>query len=87
MKTAETSQNQGITVMLDVHLDPSDVVRKKLESAFVGHPGIRSADFSPYVRRVMRVNYDASAIKAVEIGRIVHEVLDAEGPNTYIVGM
>lgn len=87
MKTAETSQNQGITVMLDVHLQPSDEVRNKLENAFVGHPGIRSADFSPYVRRVMRVNYDAGAIKAVDIGRIVHEVLGSEGPNTYIVGM
>lgn len=79
--------SEGITVMLDVRLDPSDAVREKLESALKGRAGIRSADFSPYVRRVMKVQYDASAIKASEIGRVVHEALGSQGPNTYIFGM
>jgi len=78
---------EGITVMVDVHIDPSDTVRNQLEQALSRQPGIRSADFSPYVRRVMKVRYDASTIKAAEIGRVVHEVLGAQGPNTYIVGM
>jgi len=82
-----TMNSEGITVMLDVRLDPSDAVREKLESALKGQPGIRSADFSPYVRRVMKVKYDASAIKAAEIGRVVHQALGGQGPNTYIFGM
>jgi hypothetical protein len=44
-------------------------------------------DFSPYVRRVMRVKYDTEAIKATEIGRVVHQVLGGQGSNTYIVGL
>jgi len=80
-------KEEGITVMVDVHIDPDDTVRNQLEVALRGHAGVRSADFSPYVRRVMKVRYDASAIKAAEIGRVVHEVLGAKGPSTYIVGM
>jgi hypothetical protein len=79
--------SEGITVMLDVRLDPSDAVRAKLEGALKGRAGIRSASFSPFVRRVMKVQYDASAIKASDIGRVVHEALGGQGPNTYIFGM
>ncbi|UCH52646.1 MAG: hypothetical protein JSW09_08530 [Pseudomonadota bacterium] len=79
--------SEGVTVMLDVRLDPSDAVRAKIENALKGRPGVRSTDFSPYVRRVMKVQYDNSAINASEIGRVVHEVLGAQGPNTYIFGM
>lgn len=87
MNSTSQKQSDGITVMLDVRLDPTDVVRAKLEQALSGQPGIRSADFSPYVRRVMKVRYDASAIRASDIGRVVQQALGAEGPNTYIVGM
>jgi hypothetical protein len=82
-----TMNSKGVTVMLDVRLDPSDAVRAKIEGALKGRPGVQSTDFSPYVRRVMKVRYDRSAIKAAEIGRVVHEVLGAQGPNTYIFGM
>jgi hypothetical protein len=44
-------------------------------------------DFSPYVRRIMRVSYDSDAIKAAEIGRVVHEAIGGQGPNTHIVGL
>jgi len=85
---ANVNRNEeGITVMVDVHIEPSDSVRARLEKALLSHSGIRSADFSPYVRRVMKVRYDASTIKAAEIGQVVHNVLGAQGPNTYIVGM
>jgi hypothetical protein len=87
MSSANQNQSEGITVMLDVRLDPSDVVRAKLEQALSVQPGIRSADFSPYVRRVMKVRYDASAIRASDIGRVVQQALGADAPNTYIVGM
>lgn len=80
-------KSEGVTVMLDVHLEPSDDVRARLESALRNRPGIRSMDFSPYVRRVMRVQYDTAAIKATEIGRVVHQVLGGQGSNTYIVGL
>jgi hypothetical protein len=43
--------------------------------------------FSPYVRRVLKVRYDTRAIKATDIGRVVHEALGGQGPNTYIFGM
>lgn len=79
--------SEGVTVMLDVRLDPSDAVRAKLEGALKGRPGIHATDFSPYVRRVLKVRYDARAIKASDIGRVVHEALGAQGPNTYIFGM
>ena len=79
--------SQDITVMLDVRQDPSDAVRDKLERELKGRPGIRSADFSPYVLRVMQVQYDASTIKASDIGRMVHAALGGQGPNTYIVGL
>jgi len=87
MNSSHASQSEGITVMLDVRLDPSDAVRTKLEQALSGQPGIRSADFSPYVRRVMKVRYDASAIRASDIGRVVQQALGADAPNTFIVGM
>jgi len=87
MQNPEIRNNEGIVVMLDVRLDPSDSVRARLEQALSNQPGIHSADFSPYVRRVVKVRYDASTIKATEIGQVVHRVLDAQGPNTYIVGM
>jgi hypothetical protein len=73
--------------MLDVRLNPSDAVRARLENALKGRPGIRATDFSPYVRRVLKVRYDTSAIKASEIGRVVHEALGGQGSNTYIFGM
>jgi hypothetical protein len=79
--------SEGVTVMLDVRLDPSDDVRARLEGALRNRTGIRSMDFSPYVRRVMRVQYDSTAIKATEIGRVVHQVLGGQGPNTYIFGL
>lgn len=79
--------SEGITVMLDVHLEPSDVVRARLENALKGTPGVHSMDFSPYVRRVMRVRYDNHAINATEIGRVVHSALGGQGSNTYIVGL
>jgi hypothetical protein len=82
-----TMKSEGVTVMLDVRLDPSDGVRTRLESALKGRPGIRSIAFSPYVRRVMKVQYDTRAIKATDIGRVVHEALGGQGPNTYIFGM
>jgi hypothetical protein len=80
-------RNEGVTVMLDVRSDPSHDVRARLERALRDRPGIRSLDFSPYVRRIMRVSYDSDAIKAAEIGRVVHEVLGGQGPNTHIVGL
>jgi len=80
-------KEEGITVMVDVHIDPDDTVRNQLQDALRGQTGIHSADFSPYVRRVMKVRYDSTSIKAAEIGRMVHEVLGAKGPSTYIVGM
>jgi len=80
-------KEEGITVMVDVHIDPSDAVRNQLQQALMQHTGVHSADFSPYVRRVMKVRYDAGSIKAADIGRVVHEALGAQGPNTYIVGM
>jgi len=87
MQNAANRENEGIVVMLDVRLDPSDSVRSRLEQALSSQPGIHSADFSPYVRRVVKVRYDANAIKATDIGQVVHRVLNAQGPNTYIVGM
>lgn len=80
-------RNEGVTVMLDVRSDPSHEVRARLEGALKNRPGIHSMDFSPYVRRIMRVSYDSAAIKAVEIGRVVHEALGGRGPNTHIVGL
>lgn len=80
-------RNEGVTVMLDVRSDPSAAVRARLEDALRGRPGIRSMDFSPYVRRIMRVSYDTDAIKAAEIGRVVHEALGGQGPNTHIIGL
>jgi hypothetical protein len=80
-------RNEGVTVMLDVRSNPSDAVRARLENALKGRPGIRSMDFSPHVRRIMRVRYDSEAIKAAEIGRVVHEALGGQGPNTHIVGL
>jgi len=80
-------RNEGVTVMLDVRSAPSDELRARLEGALKNRPGIRSMDFSPHVRRIMRVSYDSDAIKAVEIGRVVHEALGGRGPNTHIVGL
>jgi hypothetical protein len=80
-------RNEGVTVMLDVRSNPSDAVRARLENALKDRPGIRSMDFSPHVRRIMRVRYDSEAIKAAEIGRVVHEALGGQGPNTHIVGL
>lgn len=80
-------RNEGVTVMLDVRSDPSEALRERLLDALRGRLGIRSMDFSPYVRRIMRVNYDSDAIKAAEIGRVVHEALGGHGPNTHIVGL
>jgi hypothetical protein len=79
--------SQGLTVMLDVRQHPSDAVRDKLQRVLMGRPGIRSADFSPYVPRVMQVQYDAGTIKASDIGRVVHAALGGQGPDTYIVGL
>ena len=80
-------RNEGVTVMLDVRSAPSDDLRVRLEGALKNRPGIRSMDFSPHVRRIMRVNYDSDAIRAAEIGRVVHEALGGRGPNTHIVGL
>jgi hypothetical protein len=80
-------RDEGVTVMLDVRSAPSEALRARLESALKARPGIRSIDFSPHVRRIMRVNYDVDAIKAAEIGRVVHETLGGHGPNTHIVGL
>jgi hypothetical protein len=80
-------RNEGVTVMLDLRSDPSSELRARLESAIKNRPGIRSMDFSPYVRRIMRVCYDNDTIKAPEIGRLVHEALGDQGPNTHIVGL
>ena len=80
-------RNEGVTVMLDVRSAPSDDLRARLEGALKNRPGIRSMDFSPYVRRILRVSYDNDAIKAAEIGRVVHEALGGQGPNTHIVGL
>jgi hypothetical protein len=82
-----TMNSEGVTVMLDVRLNPSDNVRAKLESALKSRPGVRSIHFSPYVRRVLKVRYDTRAINATDIGRVVHEALGGQGPNTYIFGM
>ncbi len=79
--------SEGVTVMLDVRLEPSDAVRARLEGALKGRPGIHAMDFSPYVRRVLKVRYDSRAIKASDIGHVVHEALGAQGPSTYIFGM
>lgn len=85
---ANANRNEeGITVMVDVHIEPSDTVRSRLEQALMRQSGIRSANFSPYVRRVMKVRYDASEIKAAEIGRVVREALGTQAPNTFIIGM
>ena len=80
-------KNEGVTVMLDVRSNPSDDLRARLEGAPMNRPGIRSMDFSPHARRIMRVRYDSDAIKAAEIGRVVHEALGGQGPNTHIVGL
>lgn len=80
-------RNEGVTVMLDVRSDPSDDLRARLQGALKNRPGIRSMDFSPHVRRIMRVSYDSDAIKAAEIGRVVHEALGGQGPNAHIVGL
>jgi hypothetical protein len=80
-------RNEGVTVMLDVRSAPSDDLRAKLEGALKNRPGIRSMDFSPHVRRIMRVGYDSDAIKAAEIGRVVHEALGGQGSNRHIVGL
>ena len=80
-------KDEGVTVMLDVRSNPSDVVRARLAEAVGGRPGIRFVDFSPHVRRIMRVRYDSDAIKAAEIGRVVHDALGGQGPNTHIVGL
>lgn len=87
METTYTKEDKGITVMLDVRLDPGDTVREELEGALRGYPGVHSADFSPYVRRILKVRYDADAIKATDIGRFLHEALGAHESNTYIVGL
>ena len=79
--------SEGVTVMLDVRSDPGADVRARLEDALRSRPGIRSMDFSPYVRRILRVSYDSDAIEAAEIGRVVHEALGGHGPNTHIVGL
>jgi len=79
--------NEGVTVMLDVGSDPSDDLRARLEGALKNRPGIHSMDFSPHVRRMLRVSYDSDAIKAAEIGRVVHETLGGQGSNTHIVGL
>jgi hypothetical protein len=78
---------EGVTVMLDVRSDPSAALRARLEEALKDRPGIRSIGFSPYVRRIMQVSYDSEAIKAADIGRVVHEALGGQGPNTRIVGL
>lgn len=80
-------KNDGVTVMLDLRTHPGDELRARLEGALRDRPGIHSMDFSPYVRRIIRVNYDSDAIKAADIGRVVHETLGAHGPNTRIVGL
>jgi hypothetical protein len=33
------------------------------------------------------VQYDSKAIKATEIGQVVHQVLGGQGPKTYIFGL
>lgn len=79
--------SEGVTVMLDMRSDPGEAERARLVDALKGHPGIRSMDFSPHVRRIMRVNYDVDAIKAVEIGRVVHAALGGQGSSARIVGL
>jgi hypothetical protein len=80
-------RSEGVTVMLDLRSAPSEALRERIKDALQGRPGIRFMDFSPHVRRIMQVNYDSDAIKAVEIGRAVHEALGDKGPNTHIVGL
>jgi hypothetical protein len=79
--------NDGVTVMLDVRSAPSQALRARLVNALLGRPGIRSMDFSRYVPRIMWVCYDSDAIKAAEIGRVVHETLGNQGPDAHIVGL
>jgi len=79
--------NEGVTMMFDVCSDPSDDLRARLEGALKSRPGIHSMDFSPHVRRIMRVCYDSDAIKASEIGRMIHQALGGQGPKTHIVGL
>lgn len=79
--------SEGITVMLDLRSDPGDAARAALETTLGNRPGIRSARFSPFVRRVLTVQYDARAIRARDVGRMVDDALGVSRPNTRVVGM
>lgn len=81
------SYNYGVSAILDVKRVLDDEVRASLEAALRNKSGVKQAQFSPFVPRLVLVNYDAQATSAGEIRQTVHEVLETDGPATCLIGM
>jgi len=80
-------QYQGNAVLVDVKTSLPYGKRAEITSGLNKLEGIRSADFSQHVDRVMIVSYDPATISAQSIRSNVQGYLETDGPATCLIGI
>lgn len=80
-------QYTGAAVVLDVRRELPHSKKAEIVEHLGAQEGIRQADFSPYVDRLMIVSYDPAVINSQTIRSRVNERLDTDGPATCLIDM
>lgn len=80
-------QYQGAAVILDVKTRLPYQKRGEITSDLRDQDGIRDAEFSQYVDRVMIISYDPKVISAQGIRNRVQARLETDGPATCLVDL
>jgi hypothetical protein len=82
-----TMQYAGAAVVLDVRRELSHDRRNQIVSHLGTQEGVRQAEFSPHVNRLMIVSYDPKVINSQTIRSHVDRHLVTDGPATCLVDM
>jgi hypothetical protein len=79
--------SEGVTAIVDVQREFSADVRAHIGAAVAAQPGVRRAQFSPFVPRVLLVQYDSATVSAGAIRDAVQAHVKVPAPGARLVGM
>lgn len=80
-------QYTGAAVVLDVRRELTQDRRNAIVHHLDAQAGVRQAQFSPHVGRLMIVSYDPEVINSQTIRSRVDEHLITDGPATCLIDM
>lgn len=79
--------NSTMTMMIYIKHIFTNTDRGRVTSNISNHDGVTHAEFSPYVPKVMFIEYNRHITNTQSIRNKIHELLAIKSPDVYLVGM